>query len=686
MPLNQSSGAQLGAALGTAPLAIASEMCRREVGSYLSALDGVNDVVVACTQERALFGELAQQKKTVAPLRFVNIRETGGWGSQSKNALPKMAALLAAAALPEPDPVPLVDYQSAGHVLIVGPAERVLSWAQRLNTQLDVSVLMTNSSGQKQLPQDRLFPVFSGDVVKLDGWLGAFEVKWTQANPIDLETCTRCNACIDICPENAIDLMYQIDLDKCTSHRDCVKACATIGAIDFTRTQTQRSGKFDLIFDLSDQPLMTLHQPPQGYFAPGADGMQQAEDALKLTQMIGEFTKPKFFVYKEKLCAHGRNGKVGCTSCIDVCSAEAVSHNGNQIKVNPNLCIGCGACTTVCPSGALAYAYPRATDIGLRLKTMLNTYAKAGGQQPALLLHNQEQGAELIQQLGRLAKAGGKLNGVPARVIPVDLHHSASTGIDVWLTAIAYGATHVAILTTRQDAPQYVTALQQQITIAQAILTGLGYDGVHLSLIEAQTAALLDAKLAAIIPAKIPAQRALFNVAVDKRSTLELAIDHLKTHAPLKVDEIALPAGSLYGQVLVNKETCTLCMSCVGACPESALTDNANQPQLRFIEKNCVQCGLCEITCPENAITLAPRLLLTDSVKQPVVLNEAQPFHCIRCEKPFGTAQMIENMITKLSLHGAFSGNIDRLKMCSDCRVVDMMDNKREATIAELKR
>lgn len=686
IPLDQSSGAQFGAALDTAPLTIASEMCRREVGSYLNVLDGVNDVVVACTQERALFIELAQQKQTVAPLRFVNIRETGGWGAQAKNALPKMAALLAAAALPEPEPVPVVDYQSAGHMLIVGPAERVLPWAQRLNTQLDVSVLMTNSRGQQQLPQDRLFPVFSGDVVQVDGWLGAFDVKWNQSNPIDLETCTRCNACIDICPENAIDLTYQIDLDKCTSHRDCVKACAAIGAIDFTRTQAQRSGKFDLIFDLSDQPLLTLHQPPQGYFASGADAMQQAEDALKLTQMIGEFTKPKFFVYKEKLCAHGRNGKVGCTSCIDVCSAEAVSHNGNQIKVNPNLCVGCGACTTVCPSGALAYAYPRATDIGLRLKTMLNTYAKAGGQQPALLLHNQERGAELIRQLGRLARAEGKLNGVPAGVIPVELHHGASTGIDVWLTAIAYGATHLAILTTSQDAPQYVTALQQQIVIAQTILTGLGYDGVHFSLIKAQTAALLDAKLGAIIPAQIPAQRALFNVAVDKRSTLELAIAHLKTHAPLVVEEIALPAGSLYGQVLVNKDACTLCMSCVGACPESALTDNANQPQLRFIEKNCVQCGLCETTCPENAITLLPRLLLTDSAKQPVVLNEAQPFHCIRCEKPFGTAQMIENMISKLSLHGAFSGNIDRLKMCSDCRVVDMMDNKRETTIVELKR
>jgi hypothetical protein len=69
----------------------------------------------------ALFSELAQQKGRVAPLRFVNIRETGGWGAQRKNALPKMAALLAAAALPDPEPVPVVDYRSAGHVLIVGP-------------------------------------------------------------------------------------------------------------------------------------------------------------------------------------------------------------------------------------------------------------------------------------------------------------------------------------------------------------------------------------------------------------------------------------------------------------------------------------------------------------------------------------------------------------------------------------
>src|SRR5690606_17014059 len=159
------------AALGVGPLPVASELCRREVNNYLKTLDGVDDVVVACTQERSLFAELAQQKGTVAPLRFVNIRETGGWSAQADQALPKMAALLAAAALPDAEPVPIVNYESAGHVLIIGSADQALSWAQRLREQLDVSVLLTSGS-ESQMLGERSFPSFSGNKIKVDGWLG----------------------------------------------------------------------------------------------------------------------------------------------------------------------------------------------------------------------------------------------------------------------------------------------------------------------------------------------------------------------------------------------------------------------------------------------------------------------------------------------------------------------------------
>jgi Fe-S-cluster-containing dehydrogenase component len=115
-------------------------------------------------------------------------------------------------------------------------------------------------------------------------------------------------------------------------------------------------------------------------------------------------------------------------------------------------------------------------------------------------------------------------------------------------------------------------------------------------------------------------------------------------------------------------------MSCVGACPEGAILDNPEEPQLAFIEKQCVQCGLCVQTCPEDAIQLTPRLLSVEQRKQKVVLNETQPFNCISCGKPFGTLKMIELMLGRLGAHQAFSGDaLERLKMCSDCRVIDMM-------------
>jgi Fe-S-cluster-containing hydrogenase component 2 len=131
-----------------------------------------------------------------------------------------------------------------------------------------------------------------------------------------------------------------------------------------------------------------------------------------------------------------------------------------------------------------------------------------------------------------------------------------------------------------------------------------------------------------------------------------------------------------------------MCLSCVGACPEAALADNPEKPQLRFIEKNCVQCGLCAKTCPEDAIRLAPRLWLAEggrARKAMRVLNEAEPFHCIRCGKPFGTLKAIESMITKIGGHAAFAGAAqERLRMCSDCRVVDIFSNPNEVRITDL--
>src|SRR5262249_58173833 len=121
--------------------------------------------------------------------------------------------------------------------------------------------------------------------------------------------------------------------DRARRHGSAWAAGGRLGAMAFPRLENQRKERFDLVLDLSREPLLRTHELPQGYFAPGDDPLEQALAAQKLVSLVGEFEKPRFFSYKSKICAHSRSAREGCNQCLDVCSSGPIRPDGDHVRV-----------------------------------------------------------------------------------------------------------------------------------------------------------------------------------------------------------------------------------------------------------------------------------------------------------------------------------------------------------------
>lgn len=422
---------------------------------------------------------------------------------------------------------------------------------------------------------------------------------------------------------------------------------------------------FDLVLDLQENPAIRLPVPPIGYCAPGVREGALRAGLEKLAELIGEFDKPKFFEHQADSCAHGASRIEGCRQCLDVCAAGAISSRAFKIEVNPYLCQGCGDCSTVCPAGAMNYLYPRRGDTLNRLRLMLDAYYDAGGQTPVLLFHDSTDGEAWMAEHGE---------ELPEWLLPYPLEALAAAGMEVWLSALAYGCAEVMLFAAGELTEQTARSLKEQMGYAGELLESLGYRASLIRLSGPKD--LLEIGSRPEISARA---RARFAGADDKRTVIRLAVEHLYQAAPIRPEAAALSTGAPFGEIRVDRERCTLCLSCVSICPERALADGGDLPKLKFVEANCVQCGLCQKACPENAVELAPRYLFDQSeARRSRLLHEEEVFRCVECSKPFATASMIKTITGRLQGHPLFQGgNLRRLQMCEDCRVKVMFSDRR---------
>ena len=278
-------------------------------------------------------------------------------------------------------------------------------------------------------------------------------------------------------------------------------------------------------------------------------------------------------------------------------------------------------------------------------------------------------------------RSPGSATGFPANVLPVCVNEVTQIGLESVAAAFAYGASALRFL-LRARPRHDVSGLAKTIALAEPILAGLGLGSGLIATIETDDPDALGTALREIVAPEPAPNVASFVAVGGKREVLRLALRELQRAAPVPTDVIALPEGAPFGAVEIDVQGCTLCLACVSACPTGALLDDPDQPMLRFVEDVCVQCGLCKATCPEKVITLRPQLDFRAATAAARVLKREEPFHCIRCGKPFGTKSTIERVAAALAgkhwMYHAADPRLDAIRMCGDCRVIALTESEHD--------
>lgn len=382
----------------------------------------------------------------------------------------------------------------------------------------------------------------------------------------------------------------------------------------------------------------------------------------KIAQPIPVMDKDGDPSHQPALCAHGARGLTGCTRCLEACPAGAISSAGVAIQIDPKICRQKGLCATVCPTDALRLSRHNSAELLASIRSKLSTSIEGN---PALIFHDAGCAPALLQT-------------IPRQALCLSINSIEAIGMDTCLATLAFGASHVVVLAGDDVTPAVFNILQTQMSHVSKILAGIGLEKERVQLVRLdgsdQEAPLTD--LIPLAPVR-PSRPARFAPGDTKRTLILQSVDYLYEQAAGVRPLTALAEDAPFGEIIIDPNTCTLCMACVAVCPAKALYDGGEIPQIRFLEAHCVQCGLCRCACPENAIRLSPRMVFDPKARSSLrTLNQAETYCCVACSRPFATKAIVDKMIQKLSGHWMYQDDAakQRLLMCRECRARDFFE------------
>ncbi len=375
-----------------------------------------------------------------------------------------------------------------------------------------------------------------------------------------------------------------------------------------------------------------------GVYDPGEHGWDSICETLEKNS---ENYRYKHYVqYDPNICQyHERPLAETCGECEAVCPTVAIM----KIDAERHLtfsdvdCRGCGGCVSVCPSGAL--------DFTQMPRDAVNTVASYYRDHTILLLPAQIaiEDMPLPEGVLPLGMDGRKyLHEAHFMALLQKSGHAVIFYTDVLSKGTGDAVRIVNEIFERKYGKKAIYVCQNTLELAEALAAAEPIEACRFD---------LDDR------------------GIRKREHFTYRLSHLVGNDDLGIVQTGPHVH--YGNLKINADKCTLCMSCVGACNVAALTAHPEDQTLKFNPSICTNCGYCEVVCPEDGCLsiVDDELALKPDYFTKNTMAQDELFACVECGAEFATKKSIEKIANMMApKFGDNKAKIRTLYCCSDCK------------------
>jgi ferredoxin len=383
-----------------------------------------------------------------------------------------------------------------------------------------------------------------------------------------------------------------------------------------------------------------------GTFDPNKSSIDEVIQTLK--DNVNSYSYKKYTTYDQNICQyHGRREEI-CSKCEEVCPTVAITKDDKTktLTFSQIDCHGCGGCISVCPSGAVDYAPSNKEALFEMSKFYKDTH-------PLII--------PLKMKMEDL-EISIKENVLPFAIEGEKFLHESSL-----LTLLQMSGSQVIFYSDflskgTKDSIRILNDIYQKKYQKDAILVAMTKEELENAIKEVSFIenSYFNFNQTSLKKREVFSHRLQKIVGDDNLGTIQTG-EHIH-----------------YGKVLVNQDTCTLCLVCVGACNVGALVAEAKDNTLRLNPSLCTSCGYCEISCPEkDCLTIQRDVIeLEPNWFKENILAQDKLFACVECGKEFATVKSIEKIASIMSPIFSSDPVKERsLYCCADCKPKIMMQS-----------